>query len=375
MTSNRWNLQDKFEEYLIALRCVGFYPEGVKLKSGRVSYHYVNLRETTRDISNASILGNYIVDFAERIGLIEEKNMNKYTIFYGVPEGATKAGFFAQLAYFWNEIRYSNKSTSINSINSKGLYHMRTFENFPYLVDLGLLNLIVFSLINERIEEVMHKIDAIYGDSKSIYRELAFLLAARLYQITGKNYILVQGRQKPKKHGLPQDRYFIGKPEGKVLILAPDFKIGKRMLYQILEVKNVESPIYLSIWAEERINYVMTYLNGEYRNIYDVIMIEDVTTTGDSLIKEVVKLKDQGMNIKAVIALHDRNEVREDGKSIKEILITEFGIPYYAMSNSVNVLSKIAKKENIQKDIIKKVIEYYKRFGTEECVEKLKSTF
>lgn len=124
-------------------------------------------------------------------------------------------------------------------------------------------------------------------------------------------YILSMGRAQPKDHGDPKDKYFLGIPQGKVVVL------------------------------------------------------EDVTTTGGSLVGAIEKLKELNADIIAAIGLTNRNEKRDDGKSVEDI-IKENGVPYYAMSDAIDLLPVIYKKVKPGKTIGKHVEEYFKNYGIKE---------
>lgn len=83
------------------------------------------------------------------------------------------------------------------------------------------------------------------------------------------SHVLAMGRGKAKDHGDPKDKYFLGMPTGNVIVL------------------------------------------------------EDVTTTGGSLVQTIKQLQDNGATIIAAIALTNRNESAIDLN----------GIPYFAMSS------------------------------------------
>ncbi|MFX1596715.1 MAG: hypothetical protein ACFFBK_11705, partial [Promethearchaeota archaeon] len=118
------------------------------------------------------------------------------------------------------------------------------------------------------------------------------------------NYSLPMGRGNQKEHGDPKDRFLLGIPSGTTVIL------------------------------------------------------EDTTTTGESLINEIKKLKKLDVNIIGAIGLTDRNELRDDGKSVEEI-IWEEKIKYYSMSNAVDLLPYL----NITPEIAKNINEYFKKYG------------
>ena len=121
--------------------------------------------------------------------------------------------------------------------------------------------------------------------------------------------ILAMGRGKPKEHGEPKDRYFLGTPRGKTIIL------------------------------------------------------EDVTTTGSSLIDEIEKLqKLEDVNIIAAFGLTNRNEKRNDGLTVKEA-INKYNIPYFALSNAIDLLPISYEKQQPGDEIAKAIEEEFEKYG------------
>ena len=122
-------------------------------------------------------------------------------------------------------------------------------------------------------------------------------LWAKQHQDT--NTQLSMGRAKPKDHGSPTDRYFIGEPTGNIVVL------------------------------------------------------EDVITTGQSLINTVDQLQTLKKNIVACISLTNR-EPKETQKSVHEQL-SQRNIPYYTLSYAKNLLKELSKKiTNNQKKLVTK---------------------
>ncbi|TFG25025.1 MAG: hypothetical protein EU532_12060 [Promethearchaeota archaeon] len=218
-----WKLTNEFNQFIIQNKVVGFFEEPLKLKSGRLSYWYVNWRNLSQDVYLMDKLTDYLLSFVNYLNL-------DLTCFYGVPEGASKLGIITQLkwAKFHND----------------------------------------------------------YGPYK---------------------YILPMGRGKPKEHGDPNDKFFIGKPKGKVVIL------------------------------------------------------EDTTTTGGSLIDCIKNLEKFNVKVIAAIVLTDRNEYRDDKRTVNDV-IADYGIEYYAMSNAAEILPQL--KPN--KIIGEKIEEYFKKYGTKQ---------
>ncbi len=97
----------------------------------------------------------------------------------------------------------------------------------------------------------------------------------------------------------------------------------------------------------------------------DTIVIEDVTTTGSSLIATIDNLRKAKANVTSAIVITDRMERRDDGKSVKQAAY-ERGIPYYAMSNVLEIFREIFNKKEIKEEIIKNINAYFERYGIEK---------
>ena len=127
------------------------------------------------------------------------------------------------------------------------------------------------------------------------------------------SHILPMGRGKTKAHGMPKDRFFVGAPSG------------------------------------------------------NVVVIEDVTTTGSSLIEWVQNLINlDGVNVIAALALTNRMEKRDDGKTVKGVL-EDMGVPFYAMSTAIELLPLAFQKWDSPKkeEVGKKVEQYFETYGVE----------
>jgi len=125
------------------------------------------------------------------------------------------------------------------------------------------------------------------------------------------SHVLAMGRAKPKDHGAPKDKFFVGMPKGKTIV------------------------------------------------------VEDVTTTGGSLIETLNGLKEAGVNVSAVISLTNRMERRDDGLSVKEA-IEKMGVKFYNLSNAVELLP-IMYKKLLPSDKVKEAIEKeFEEFGVEK---------
>lgn len=141
--------QEKFNQFILENKVIGFFEEPVTFKSGRIAHEYINWRNVAEDVFLIDRLADYVMAFVEDLGLAPD-------CFYGVPEGATKLGVITQ--YKW-----AKKSPN-------------------------------------------------YGPG---------------------SHRLPMGRKQPKDHGDPKDKYFVGAPKGKVIILEDITTTGAQPLKQL----------------------------------------------------------------------------------------------------------------------------------------------
>jgi len=104
-----------------------------------------------------------------------------------------------------------------------------------------------------------------------------------------QTHCLAMGRGKLKTHGASKDRYFLGVPRGKTLL------------------------------------------------------IEDVTTTGDSLLGALETLREAEVDVIGALCLTDRCEQRADGQRLSDIL-GALGIPFWSMSDIRTLLPLVWKQ-------------------------------
>jgi len=153
------------------------------------------------------------------------------------------------------------------------------------------------------------KFDTIYGvpDGATKLGVVAQLKWAQKQSGFGKgSHTLLMGRGAPKEHGVAKDRFFLGDPTGRIVV------------------------------------------------------VEDVTTTGGSLIKAIGFLKEAGANIVAAIGLTNRLEKRDDGTSVADA-INALGVEYHDMSTACELLPRVSAKAKPAEEI--------KRAVEKECEE------
>ena len=125
------------------------------------------------------------------------------------------------------------------------------------------------------------------------------------------DFTISMGRAIPKEHGDPKDKFFLGVPRGNVVVL------------------------------------------------------EDVLTTGGSLINTLKNLKELDLNIIAAIGLTNRSELRDDGKSVKDA-IKELGINLYSLSDALDLLPIIYEKFQPGETVGKHIESYFQEYGIKE---------
>ncbi|HLC82163.1 MAG TPA: hypothetical protein VJH68_05900 [Candidatus Nanoarchaeia archaeon] len=103
------------------------------------------------------------------------------------------------------------------------------------------------------------------------------------------SHVISLGRKISKSHGQVQDKYFIGQPKGRTILL------------------------------------------------------EDTITTASSVLAELERLEDAGIDVVAVLALTDRMQLSENNRSARE-QITSRGVIYDSLSNALSVLPLAYRK-------------------------------
>jgi len=134
-----------------------------------------------------------------------------------------------------------------------------------------------------------------------------FKHAKRSPDYAKNSHALAMGRAKPKEHGAPKDKYFVGMPKGRTLV------------------------------------------------------VEDVTTTGGSLLRCLEGLKEAGVQVVGVLSLTNRMEKRDDGSSVEEA-VRAAGYEFHCMSSALDLLprafEKLAPGDEVGRAIGKEFAEY-----------------
>lgn len=125
------------------------------------------------------------------------------------------------------------------------------------------------------------------------------------------SHALAMGRAKPKDHGAPKDKYFVGMPCG------------------------------------------------------NVVVIEDVTTTGGSLLRTLEGLAESGVHVVGVISLTNRMEKRDDGLSVKKSVENK-GFSFHSMSSSLELLPIMYKLLQPGEHIADAIEREFGEYGVQE---------
>lgn len=110
------------------------------------------------------------------------------------------------------------------------------------------------------------------------------------------SHVLAMGRAKPKEHGMVKDKYFLGPPQGRVIVL------------------------------------------------------EDTVTTGGSLLSVLDTLQTAKVEVIAVLVLTDRQEKNDAGKTVRAEIEAR-GISYFALSKATDLLPRVTLPVTIRQRI------------------------
>lgn len=82
------------------------------------------------------------------------------------------------------------------------------------------------------------------------------------------------------------------------------------------------------------------------------ILVEDVTTTGNSSTEYLMLLQELGVAPLALVSMLDRQERRSDGRSVKELVEDNYKVAYLPISNAERVLPRAVEKLKLKKSIL-----------------------
>lgn len=186
----------------------------------------------------------------------------------------------------------------------------RTVSEDAFLLDT--LSDFVISFLQGLLAEgkVKRAPETLYGVPEGATK-VALLAQLKWARLSGHfkpgSHVLAMGRGKPKEHGVPKDKYFLGVPRGQTVV------------------------------------------------------VEDVTTTGGSLLTCIDSLRTSDVECTVALGLTNRMELRDDKKSVAQALqALSPSVSYFHMSNAVELLPQAAK---IQKPSAKILAEVEREFA------------
>lgn len=350
----------------------------IKLKSGRLSRHYANWRTPASDV--------FLVDQATDFILMgmEDRGFGPECI-HGVPEGATKTGLIAQ---------YKRDDGS------------SVYRKPGSMLSRAALEDVACSVVEKT--KSIRPTCFVSHPADSVLKELSLITqyeSGRASKNYGKgSHPLVMVREKPKSHGKPEDRYFLGVPRGDVVLMI-DGEWAQRTDFN--DLKQID---FLGIWPENPPDvkvsgivysgdiptvypkgveiFQMQRISEEKRNPSSVLLVEDVTTTGGSAFDEAHGCKEAGITVIGVFGMTNRNELtpipRKDDPQIVEEFRKTFsllsgvsytcpmsvkqafavaGIPYYSFTESINILPRIAKRDTPDPEVLRFIENEYREHG------------
>ncbi|HLD33987.1 MAG TPA: hypothetical protein VJB66_04630 [Candidatus Nanoarchaeia archaeon] len=158
--------------------------------------------------------------------------------------------------------------------------------------------------------------DCIYGVPEGATKlgVIASLRLARMSHLFGAgSHVIPMGRAKPKEHGHPKDRYFVGEPAGKTVVL------------------------------------------------------EDVTTTGGSLIETIDKLIGANIDVIAAVTLTNRMEKRDDGLSVEQAILDRYKgkVKYVALSRADELLPMLILRDKPAEHIVAELKKEFEQYGVQ----------
>ncbi len=155
--------------------------------------------------------------------------------------------------------------------------------------------------------------DTLFGVPEGATKAALFAqmkLAENSGKFASGSHVLPMGRGKPKEHGVAKDKYFLGVPRGAT------------------------------------------------------VAIEDVTTTGGSLIGCIQQLREAQIDCRVAIGLTNRMERRDDGASVAEALAAlSPPVQYFHMSEAAELLPIAAASGQVPKAVLKSIEEEFEQYG------------
>ena len=326
--------KDSFYEFILDIlenKIIGVSNTPIKLKSGRESHFYINWRKIYEEAMNVDFLTDYVKYFYD-----SEFGDSTSVIFHGVPSGATPLGIIMQYKF------------------SDGAFFTAEHE-FLSRRSIELLVELIKNYANE--SEPLN----IYGSPFDYSKYLALIAQYSQYDdsILWDEACLSYGREKVKDRGPAENRFFVQAPKGNILLVYID---GTDLDLVYEGISKVDGVNFI---RKALINVSPDILLDKSYNPRDIVVIEDVTTTGGSLKKEIEKLRKEGFKVDKAIGITNRMELNEEGLSVEDSL-RNIGVEYKCMSDALSLLPEVIERKGVSKDIVDKLKEEFRKYGVGE---------
>ncbi len=110
----------------------------------------------------------------------------------------------------------------------------------------------------------------------------------------------------------------------------------------------------------------------DYRKTYG--LLEDITTTGESTVTQLITMQEAGIRVKDDISMASREELRDRGRSIPDLLKKDFGVNFRPMAPASRILRKVFQQKYHGRKIdepevaqlVKNMHGYSKKYGEVE---------
>ena len=201
-----------------------------------------------------------------------------------------------------------------NPVKLKSGRHSNWYVNWRQITnDAFLLDQLTDYLLSF-LTEYWPQCDTLYGVPEGATKTaiLAQFKWAKSQHCKIGSHVIAMGRSQPKQHGSVSDKFFIGEPQGQVLVL------------------------------------------------------EDTTTTGGSLIQTVDMLLAAQIQVIGAVSLTDRNEKRDDGLSVPDYFAQKYNgkIPFVSLSEGLNLLPQAIAQHLPDLNVITSIKQEFLDYGT-----------
>ncbi len=149
--------------------------------------------------------------------------------------------------------------------------------------------------------------------------------------------------------------------------LDPNFGPGSHPLVTIRDKEKTKGTLTFE---------TKNYIGGHFVKGRNILLIDDVVTTGDSMNITIEKIRATGGKVIGVLALTDRNEMHgsKELKSVPQVM-AERGFAFKAITNMVDILPELVRREKPNIEMLKELRAHYEANGTPEMKSVMREIF